>query len=57
MTDDHETRLRVLEETRVTREKGDEFWAHKTTQVIVYGMVGLILVAVIGALIALVVRT
>ena len=55
MTEDHETRLRLLEETRVTRDQGDDFWAHKSTQVIVYGMVGLVLIGVGTALIALVV--
>jgi hypothetical protein len=48
------TRVRLLEETRPTREKGDEYWAHKSTQIIVYGMVGLILTGFIAAIIVIV---
>lgn len=49
------TRVRLLEETRLTRESGEEHFAIKLVERIVLGMVGLILIAVIGALIALVV--
>jgi hypothetical protein len=48
--------LRLLEATRLERETADGLYAIKLVEKIVFGMVALILVAVVSALVALVVR-
>lgn len=56
MDDDERTRLRILEETRVTRQQGDDYWAHKNVQIVVYGLIGLLLSGLVAAFLALVVK-
>jgi hypothetical protein len=48
-----ETRLKLLEETRVTREQGDTYWAGIHTQKFVYALIalfGTLVVTVIAGL-------
>ena len=51
------TELRLREILDLERENADKLYAIKLVERLVFGMVGLILIAVIGALIALVVTT
>lgn len=56
MTDDT-TKLYIKEQTDKERDVSDKSYAIKLVEKIVFGMVGLICVAFIGSLIALVMKT
>jgi hypothetical protein len=47
--------VRLVKSTKLAREQADEFYAFKWTEKVLAGMIGVVLLTVLGAILALVV--
>jgi len=57
VSDDVKSEIKLLKAIKLERELTDKLYAIKLVEVIVFGMVGFILIAVLGAIVALVVAS